>query len=93
MALAEDLPISISTGSELKSAIEKASNTAKIKFEKDVDISSLDRINVGAKTIEIDGDGKTLVNEKDSRFTFVDNSSLTLKNMKYIGEKYQYKCR
>ena len=86
MALAEDLPISISTGSELKSAIEKASNTAKIKFEKDVDISSLDRINVGAKTIEIDGDGKSLVNEKDSRFIFSNGSNLTLKNMKYTGK-------
>ena len=38
IAMAEDLPISVSTGSELKSAIEKASNNAKIKFEKDVDI-------------------------------------------------------
>ena len=86
MALAEDLPISISTGSELKSAIEKASNTAKIKFEKDVDISSLDRINVGAKTIEIDGNGKSLTNEKDSRFIFSNGSNLTLKNMKYTGK-------
>ena len=84
--MAEDLPISVSTGSELKSAIEKASNTAKIKFEKDVDISSLDRINVGAKTIEIDGDGKSLINEKDSRFIFSNGSNLTLKNMKYTGK-------
>ena len=85
-AIAEDLPTSVSTGSELKSAIEKASNTAKIKFEKDVDISSLDRINVGAKTIEIDGDGKSLINEKDSRFIFSNGSNLTLKNMKYTGK-------
>lgn len=85
-AIAEDLPTSVSTGSELKSAIEKASNNAKIKFEKDVDISSLDRINVGAKTIEIDGDGKSLINEKDSRFIFSNGSNLTLKNMKYTGK-------
>lgn len=85
-AIAEDLPILVSTGSELKSAIEKASNTAKIKFENDIDISSLDRINVGAKTIKIDGDGKSLINEKDSRFIFSNNSNLTLKNMKYTGK-------
>ena len=85
-AIAEDLPTSVSTGSELKSAIEKASNNAKIKFEKDVDISSLDRINVGAKTIEIDGDGKSLINEKDSRFIFSNGSNITLKNMKYTGK-------
>lgn len=85
-AIAEDLPILVSTGSELKSAIEKASNTAKIKFENDVDISSLDRINVGAKKIEIDGDGKSLINEKDSRFIFSNGSNLALKNMKYTGK-------
>ena len=85
-AIAEDLPILVSTGSELKSAIEKASNTAKIQFEKDIDISSLDRINVGAKTIKIDGDGKSLTNEKDSRFIFSNGSNLTLKNMKYTGK-------
>ena len=85
-AIAEDLSIPVSTGSELKSAIEKASNTAKIKFENDVDISSLDRINVGAKTIEIDGDGKSLINEKDSRFIFSNGSNLALKNMKYTGK-------
>ena len=85
-AIAEDLSILVSTGSELKSAIEKASNTAKIKFENDVNISSLDRINVGAKTIEIDGDGKSLINEKDSRFIFSNGSNLALKNMKYTGK-------
>ena len=85
-AIAEDLPILVSTGSELKSAIEKASNTAKIKFENDVDISSLDRINVGAKTIEIDGDEKSLINAKDSRFIFSNGSNLTLKNMQYTGK-------
>lgn len=85
-AIAEDLPIPVSTGPELKSAIEKASNTAKIQFEKDIDISSLDRINVGAKKIEIDGDGKSLTNEKDSRFIFSNGSNLTLKNMQYTGK-------
>ena len=85
-AIAEDLPILVSTDSELKSAIEKASNTAKIKFENDIDISGLRTIQIGAKTIEIDGDGKSLVNEKDSRFVFSNNSNLTLKNMKYTGK-------
>ena len=85
-AIAEDLPILVSTGPELKSAIEKASNTAKIKFENDIDISSLKTIQIGAKTIEIDGDGKSLVNEKVSRFVFSNNSNLTLKNMKYTGK-------
>ena len=88
-AIAEDLPILVSTGSELKSAIEKASNTAKIKFENDIDISKpiqIGAIQIGAKTIEIDGDGKSLVNEKVSRFVFSNNSNLTLKNMKYTGK-------
>ena len=85
-AIAEDLPILVSTGSELKSAIEKASNTAKIKFENDIDISSLKTIQIGAKTIEIDGDGKSLTNEKDSRFIFSNGSNLTLKNMQYTGK-------
>ena len=85
-AMADDLPISVSEGAELKSAIEKASNTAKIKFEKDIDISDLDRIKVGANTIEIDGDGKSLKNEQKSRFLFSNGSNLTLKNMKYIGK-------
>ena len=85
-AIAEDLPILVSTDSELKSAIEKASNTAKIKFENDIDISGLRTIQIGAKTIEIDGDGKSLVNEKDSRFVFSNNSNLTLKNMQYTGK-------
>ena len=86
-AIAEDLPILVSTGSELKSAIEKASNTAKIKFENDIDISSsLKPIQIGAKTIEIDGDGKSLVNEKVSRFVFSNGSNLALKNMKYTGK-------
>ncbi len=88
-AMAEDLPILVSSGSELKSAIEKASNSAKIQFEKDIDISSLNTIQIGAKKIEIDGiDGNknSLINEKDSRFIFSNGSNLTLKNMKYTGK-------
>ena len=88
-AIAEDLPITVSSGSELKSAIEKASSPAKIQFEKDIDISSLNTIQIGAKTIGIDGiDGNknSLINEKDSRFIFSNGSNLTLKNMKYTGK-------
>ena len=85
-AIAEDLPILVSSGSELKSAIEKASNSAKIQFEKDIDISSLNTIQIGAKTIEIDGNKNSLINEKDSRFIFSNGSSLTLKNMQYTGK-------
>ena len=85
-AIAEDLPITVSSGSELKSAIEKASSPAKIQFEKDIDISSLNTIQIGAKTIEIDGKKNSLINEKDSRFIFSNGSNLTLKNMKYTGK-------
>lgn len=83
-AIAKD--VTVSSGTELKSVIQKATEPTKIQFEKDVDITSLNEIKIGTNTIEIDGAGKSLVNEKDSRFTFVDNSSLTLKNMKYIGK-------
>ena len=85
-AIAEDLPITVSSGSELKSAIEKASSPAKIQFEKDIDISSLNTIQIGAKKIEIDGNKNSLINEKDSRFIFSNGSNLTLKNMKYTGK-------
>ena len=85
-AIAEDLPITVSSGSELKSAIEKASSPAKIQFEKDIDISSLNTIQIGAKTIEIDGNKNSLINEKDSRFIFSNGSNLTLKNMQYTGK-------
>lgn len=83
-AIAKD--VTVSSGTELKSVIQKATEPTKIQFEKDVDITSLNVIKIGTNPIEIDGGGNSLVNEKDSRFTFVDNSSLTLKNMKYIGK-------
>ena len=83
-AIAKD--VTVSSGTELKSVIQKATEPTKIQFEKDVDITSLNEIKIGTNAIEIDGAGKSLVNEKDSRFTFVDNSNLTLKNMKYIGK-------
>lgn len=83
-AIAKD--VTVSSGTELKSVIQKATEPTKIQFEKDVDITSLNEIKIGTNAIEIDGVGNSLVNEKDSRFTFVDNSSLTLKNMKYIGK-------
>lgn len=83
-AIAKD--VTVSSGTELKSVIQKATEPTKIQFEKDVKITSLNEIKIGTNAIEIDGAGNSLVNEKDSRFTFVDNSSLTLKNMKYIGK-------
>ena len=86
-AIAKD--VTVSSGAELKSVIQKATEPTKIQFENDVDITSftsLNEIKIGTNAIEIDGAGNSLVNEKDSRFTFIDNSSLTLKNMKYIGK-------
>ena len=83
-AIAKD--VTVSSGTELKSVIQKVTEPTKIQFEKDVDITSLNEIKIGTNAIEIDGGGNSLVNEKDSRFTFVDNSNLTLKNMKYIGK-------
>lgn len=83
-AIAKD--VTVSSGTELKSVIQKATEPTKIQFEKDVNITSLNEIKIGTNAIEIDGAGNSLVNEKDSRFTFVDNSNLTLKNMKYIGK-------
>lgn len=83
-AIAKD--VTVSSGTELKSVIQKTTEPTKILFEDNIDITSLNEIKIGTNTIEIDGAGKSLVNEKDSRFTFVDNSSLTLKNMKYIGK-------
>ena len=83
-AIAKD--VTVSSGTELKSVIQKTTEPTKILFEKDVDITSLNEIKIGTNAIEIDGAGNSLVNEKDSRFTFVDNSNLTLKNMKYIGK-------
>lgn len=85
-ANAEDLPISVSTGTELQSVIQKTTEPTKILFEGKIDITDLGPIKIGTNAIEIDGEGNSLVNEKNSRFTFVDNSSLTLKNMKYTGK-------
>lgn len=83
-AIAKD--VTVSSGTELKSVIQKTTEPTKILFEDNIDITSLNEIKIGTNAIEIDGAGNSLVNEKDSRFTFVDNSSLTLKNMKYIGK-------
>lgn len=83
-AIAKD--VTVSSGTELQSVIQKTTEPTKIQFENNVDITSLNVIKIGTNAIEIDGAGNSLVNEKDSRFTFVDNSSLTLKNMKYIGK-------
>ena len=85
-ANAEDLTISVSTGTELQSVIQKTTEPTKILFKDNINITDLGPIKIGTNAIEIDGEGNSLVNEKDSRFTFVDNSSLTLKNMKYIGK-------
>ena len=78
--------VAVSSGTELKNIIQKTTEPTKILFEDNINITSLDHINVGAKTIEIDGNGKSLINEKDSRFIFSNGSNLTLKNMKYTGK-------
>ena len=46
----------------------------------------MNTIKIGTEAIEIDGNGKSLINEKDARFIFSNNSILTLKNMKYTGK-------
>lgn len=83
-AIAKD--VTVSFGTELQSVIQKTTEPTKILFEDNINITSLNEIKIGTNAIEIDGGGNSLVNEKDSRFTFVDNSNLTLKNMKYIGK-------
>lgn len=86
-AFAKD--VTVSDGKMLQKEIQYAKEATNIKFEKDIDITSLNGLNdikLNDKPIEIDGENNKLINEKDSRFTFVDNSSLTLKNMKYIGK-------
>ena len=83
-AIARD--VTVSTGTELQSVIQKTTEPTKILFEGKIDITDLGPIKIGTNAIEIDGEGNSLVNEKDSRFTFVDNSNLTLKNMKYTGK-------
>lgn len=83
-AFAKD--VTVSDGEMLQKEIQYAKEATNIKFEKDIYITSLKDIKLNDKPIEIDGENNKLINEKDSRFTFVDNSSLTLKNMKYIGK-------
>lgn len=78
--------VTVSSGTELKNIIQKATEPTNIQFEDNVDITSLNTIKIGTNAIEIDGEGNNLINEKDSRFIFSNNSNLTLKNMKYIGK-------
>lgn len=84
LAIAKD--VTVSSGNELLKEIKNATEPTKIQFANDIDISGLNIIPVGSNAIEIDGDRKSLINEKDSRFTFVKNSSLALKNLKYVGK-------
>lgn len=83
-AIAKD--VTVSSKEELLKEIKNATEPTKILLANDINISGLNIIPVGDNAIEIDGEGNSLINEKDSRFTFVDNSSLTLKNMKYVGK-------
>ena len=84
-AVAETV-VPVSTGDGLKSVIQNAKNPTKIEFKNDIDISSKNAIPLNANAIEIDGKGYNLINEKDARFTFIDNSSLTIKNLNYVGK-------
>lgn len=83
-AIAKD--VTVSSGDELKIVIQKATEPTTIQLEGDVKITDLNVIKIGTNAIEIDGEGNSLVNEQNSRFTFVDNSNLTLKNLKYVGK-------
>lgn len=82
-AIAKD--VTVSDGATLKNVIQNATEFTSIQFEKDIDISSLNTIKIGTNKIEIDGNQKSLVNQKDSRFLFENDSSLTLKNLNYVG--------
>ena len=91
-AIAKD--VTVSDGATLKNVIQNATEFTSIQFEKDIDISNLRTITVKATKndgdvvrsgIEIDGVGFNLKNEQDSRFVFENNSSLTLKNLNYVG--------
>ncbi len=84
--LANAQDVMVSSGKELKSVIQKASEPTNIQFKNNIDISGWNVIPLGSNAIEIDGEGKSLINEKDSRFTFVKDSSLALKNIKYEGK-------
>lgn len=83
-AIAKD--VTVSDGATLKNVIQNATEFTSIQFAKDIDISSLNTIKIGTNTIEIDGNKNRLVNEKDSRFIFSNDSSLTLKNLNYEGK-------
>lgn len=83
-AIAKD--VTVSSKEELLKEIKNATEPTKILFANDIDISGLNIIPVGTNAIEIDGERNSLINEKDSRFTFVKNSSLALKNLKYVGK-------
>ena len=78
--------VTVSTGTELQSIIQKTTEPTRIQFADNIDISGLITIKIGSEAIEIDGNGKSLINEKDARFIFSNNSNLTLKNMKYTGK-------
>lgn len=92
-AIAKD--VTVSDGATLKNVIQNATEFTSIQFEKDIDISNLRTITVKATKndgdvvrsgIEIDGVGFNLKNEQDSRFVFENDSSLTLKNLNYVGK-------
>lgn len=78
--------VTVSSGTELQSIIQKATEPTKIQFDDNIYITGLNTIKIGTEAIEIDGNGKSLINEKDARFIFSNNSILTLKNMKYTGK-------
>ena len=91
-AIAKD--VTVSDGATLKNVIQNATEFTSIQFENDIDISNFRTITVKATKndgdvvrsgIEIDGVGFNLKNEQDSRFVFENNSSLTLKNLNYVG--------
>ena len=86
-AVAETV-VPVSSGTELKSAIQNAKNPTIIEFNDNIDISRLDKINLNTNAIEIDGKGYNLINEKDARFMFIDNSSLTIKILNYVGKNF-----
>lgn len=83
-AIAKD--VTVSDGETLKNVIQNATEFTSIQFAKDIDISGLNTIKIGTNTIEIDGNKNRLVNEQDSRFVFENDSSLTLKNLNYVGK-------
>ena len=92
LAIAKD--VTVSDGATLKNVIQNATEFTSIQFENDIDISNFRTITVKATKndgdvvrsgIEIDGVGFNLKNEQDSRFVFENDSSLTLKNLNYVG--------